>query len=111
MTRRDQHEQFMTQPACAACHRLIDPLGYSLEHFDVAGDYRDLDNGIEVDASGEYSNASGISYRFTDTTDLAPQLAVSCEVARQRSADPEPSTGERSSSGLRARELLVVCAR
>ena len=40
-------------PACATCHNLMDPIGFGLENFDWLGRWRDTDNGVPVDASGE----------------------------------------------------------
>ncbi|MCB9765806.1 MAG: DUF1592 domain-containing protein [Alphaproteobacteria bacterium] len=50
-TLRDQLEQHMTDPTCASCHQLMDPVGFALEHFDAAGQRRELDNGQNIDAS------------------------------------------------------------
>jgi hypothetical protein len=38
--------------ACAACHRLIDPVGFALERFDAVGRWRATDEGRPVDAAG-----------------------------------------------------------
>jgi hypothetical protein len=41
-------------PACAACHKLMDPMGFALEHFDWNGRWRDKESdGSPIDASGE----------------------------------------------------------
>jgi hypothetical protein len=53
LTTRQRFEQHATQPACAGCHQLMDPIGFGLEHFDATGRWRDLDNGLPVDSSGE----------------------------------------------------------
>jgi hypothetical protein len=45
-------------PSCAGCHKIVDPLGLSLEHFDTAGAFRDTDNGVPIDASGELDGAA-----------------------------------------------------
>lgn len=79
MTDREKLEASLTNPACTACHTLIDPSGDSLEHFDDAGNYRALDNGKPVDASASITNPP---MEFEDFSSLAPQLAVSCEVAQ-----------------------------
>ncbi len=50
---RERMEQHRSNPACMSCHRVIDPLGLALEHFDVTGQYRIKDNGVPVDANGE----------------------------------------------------------
>ena len=49
---RERMEQHRRNPACATCHSRIDPLGFALENFDGIGQYRTLDDGSPVDASG-----------------------------------------------------------
>jgi hypothetical protein len=39
------------QPACASCHRRIDPLGFALENYDAIGAWRDAQGGKPVDAA------------------------------------------------------------
>lgn len=41
MTMRQRMEQHRASPSCAACHRLMDPVGFSLENFDGLGRWRD----------------------------------------------------------------------
>lgn len=53
-TVRDKLEKHRTDPVCAGCHALIDPLGLALEHFDGMGRYRDIDGDVPVDATGEF---------------------------------------------------------
>lgn len=38
--------------SCATCHNLMDPVGFSLEHYDAVGRWRDRDGDAPVDASG-----------------------------------------------------------
>lgn len=79
-TRRQALVQSMENPACAGCHRLIDPLGFSLEHFDELGDYRALDAGQQVDASGTYQLPwSNKTMTFRDFDDLAQQVKDGCD--------------------------------
>lgn len=52
-TLRQRMEQHRTDPNCAACHKMMDPLGFALENFDAVGRWRDTDNGEPVDARGE----------------------------------------------------------
>lgn len=42
-----------SNPACASCHRFMDPIGLALENFDGAGTYRSQENGVAIDATGE----------------------------------------------------------
>ena len=52
LTVRERMEEHRKNPACASCHRMIDPLGLALENFDVTGRWRIKDNGFPVDAAG-----------------------------------------------------------
>jgi hypothetical protein len=50
---RDRIARHRTNPACASCHAMMDPLGLSLENFDMTGRWRDVDETLTpVDASG-----------------------------------------------------------
>jgi hypothetical protein len=40
MTNRDRLQVHLSNPACASCHNLIDPIGYGLENFDGVGAHR-----------------------------------------------------------------------
>lgn len=60
-TLRQRMEQHRTDPGCAACHRLMDPLGFGLENYDPVGGWRTADGDSEVDASGELPD--GRSFR------------------------------------------------
>jgi hypothetical protein len=50
-TVRERMELHRASPACASCHRMIDPIGLALEHFDATGAWRIRDNGMPVDAA------------------------------------------------------------
>jgi Protein of unknown function (DUF1592)/Protein of unknown function (DUF1588)/Protein of unknown function (DUF1585)/Protein of unknown function (DUF1587)/Protein of unknown function (DUF1595) len=52
LTVRERMEEHRKSPACASCHRVIDPLGLALENFDPTGKWRIKDAGVAVDASG-----------------------------------------------------------
>jgi hypothetical protein len=49
---RERLELHRTQPVCASCHKIMDPLGFSLENFDLIGKWRDTDGGAKIDSSG-----------------------------------------------------------
>jgi Protein of unknown function (DUF1592)/Protein of unknown function (DUF1588)/Protein of unknown function (DUF1587)/Protein of unknown function (DUF1585)/Protein of unknown function (DUF1595)/Cytochrome C oxidase, cbb3-type, subunit III len=40
LTMRQRMEQHRANPTCAACHRLMDPLGFALENYDGLGSWR-----------------------------------------------------------------------
>lgn len=52
-TLREQLELHRADPSCAACHRVMDQLGFGLEQFDAIGRHRTRDGEAVVDASGE----------------------------------------------------------
>jgi hypothetical protein len=49
---REQLEWHRRNPACATCHRNMDPLGFGLENYDAIGRWRDHDGTFAVDATG-----------------------------------------------------------
>jgi len=52
LTVRERMEEHRKNPACASCHRVIDPIGLALENFDATGRWRIKDNEAPVDAVG-----------------------------------------------------------
>lgn len=51
-TLRQQLELHRADPSCAACHRVMDQLGFGLEQFDAVGQFRADQSEAEIDASG-----------------------------------------------------------
>lgn len=52
-TLRERMEFHRSNPTCAACHTIMDPVGFSLENFDLVGKWRDMDGKTKVDATAE----------------------------------------------------------
>jgi len=52
-TAREQFTEHRTNPVCAMCHDVLDPLGLPFEHYDGIGQWRDLDQGQNIDVTGE----------------------------------------------------------
>ena len=50
---RAQMEAHRANPVCAGCHAMMDPLGFSLEHFNAIGQWRVADGNFPIDASGK----------------------------------------------------------
>jgi mono/diheme cytochrome c family protein len=38
---------------CASCHKIMDPIGFALENFDMVGTWREVDGKTPIDASGQ----------------------------------------------------------
>jgi mono/diheme cytochrome c family protein len=59
LSMRERMEEHRTNPVCANCHKLMDPIGLSLENFDAVGAWRNRDGdtvramGTPIDASGQ----------------------------------------------------------
>jgi len=50
--------------SCAGCHSLVDPIGFGLENYDVAGRYREHDDGLPecvIEGSGEIVEVGSFS--------------------------------------------------
>jgi mono/diheme cytochrome c family protein len=55
LTMRERMEEHRKNPVCAGCHKIMDPIGLSLENFDAVGAWRTRDGGTlgpEINASG-----------------------------------------------------------
>jgi mono/diheme cytochrome c family protein len=55
---RQRLEQHRASPTCAACHAVMDPVGFSLENFDLIGEYRAEDEGVPVNATGTLADGT-----------------------------------------------------
>jgi len=50
---RARMEQHRNNAVCSACHKIMDPIGFSLENFDLVGRWRTEESGTRIDASGQ----------------------------------------------------------
>jgi hypothetical protein len=50
---RERLEEHRTNPVCASCHKMMDPIGFALENFDPVGAWRINDSGFPIDAHGK----------------------------------------------------------
>jgi hypothetical protein len=70
---RQRMEQHRADPMCSSCHSVMDPVGFSLEHFDGIGAWREKDGSFPVDASGllpsgeKFTGAEGLIRLISDT--------------------------------------------
>jgi hypothetical protein len=60
-TVRQRLERHRTAPSCAMCHEIMDPIGFSLENFDLVGRWRDHDGASAVDTSGKLVDGTPLS--------------------------------------------------
>ncbi len=57
---RERLEQHRSNPACAGCHRAMDPPGFALENFDGIGQWRTKEPGGAIDPSGELADGTPV---------------------------------------------------
>jgi hypothetical protein len=58
---RERMEAHRANPACATCHRVMDPIGFALEHFDAVGRWRlTTEAGTLVDAKGVLADGTAV---------------------------------------------------
>ena len=55
---RQRTEEHRANPVCAACHKMMDPIGFALENFDAVGVWRTNDSGFKIDPSGTMFDGS-----------------------------------------------------
>jgi hypothetical protein len=122
-TERERLAAHRNNASCAACHTLMDPIGFGLENFDASGRWRNLEGGKPVDASGEITGTD-VAGPFVGPIELAKKLAQSQDVekclvsnwslfAKGRPETKEDACGTQSlvqqfrTSGRNLRELLL----
>jgi hypothetical protein len=59
-TMRERMEEHRANPVCASCHKIMDPIGLSMENFDAVGKWRTEDGGHPIDATGELMDGTKI---------------------------------------------------
>lgn len=80
-TTRQRAEQHL-EPACAACHQHLDPIGFLLEGFDPVGRQRATDGGLPVDTRGAIRGTRASDAVLAGAVPLARHLAASDDVRR-----------------------------
>lgn len=126
---RDVFSQHATDPSCAGCHRLMDPIGFGFGHYDGMGKYLDNENGNTIDAKGEVVGVgAALDGPFEGAVELAQKLASSgvvepcfaVQVARYAFGRAETMSDACSlqdayatfvDSGFQIRELMAAIAR
>jgi hypothetical protein len=79
LTTRERFSQHSKDQFCAACHKLMDPIGLGFESFDAVGRWRSDENGKPVDATGELFDTD-VDGPFDGAAALADKLAHSAQV-------------------------------
>ncbi len=64
-TARERLSAHATNPVCAGCHKITDPIGLAFENFSASGTYRTTEHGAKIDTAGEYKGV-----KFSGPVDL-----------------------------------------
>ena len=81
-TARNRLQAHATDPACAGCHKLMDPIGLAMEKFDGAGQMRETENGVPIDTSGEINGIKFADAKGLGQAMRADPAATACVVSR-----------------------------
>ena len=133
VTMREQMEAHRANPVCASCHRMMDPLGLALEHFDQAGRWRTVEESFDsrsasfapIDASGampdgtQFVGADGLRKVLLDRSDrfVATMIEKLLTYALGRGLEPYDMPAvravarEAASDGHRLSSIIVGVVR
>ncbi len=121
-TTRDRLTIHRKNPVCAGCHRITDPIGLALENFDGAGQYRAVEKGVAIDASGsldghDFSDPAGLGQALHDHPSLPSCLvrraygyAVGAPLKDRDTELVNQFTKQFAAGGYRLRDLLQTIA-
>jgi Protein of unknown function (DUF1588)/Protein of unknown function (DUF1592)/Protein of unknown function (DUF1585)/Protein of unknown function (DUF1595) len=99
-TARDRLKAHATNPVCAGCHKIMDPVGLAFEDFDGSGRWRTTEQGQRIDTRGvfegrSYDDAAGLSQLLSNNTAVESCLinrVYSYGVARPLTAQDRATT-------------------
>jgi uncharacterized protein DUF1592/uncharacterized protein DUF1588/uncharacterized protein DUF1595/uncharacterized protein DUF1585/uncharacterized protein DUF1587 len=122
-------EAHRTNPACATCHELFDPLGFAFENYDAVGKWRTSDGAGPIDAKVELTHTATLDGKAAaNAVELMRLLAGADEVrdcmarqwmrfalGRDDAKEDEPSLAAAikafKAGGAKLPDLLVALAR
>lgn len=77
LTMREKVSQLTKNASCMGCHSVINPWGFSLEHFDAVGRWRTVDNSKPINAVAEFETDDGRNVKLTGPRDVANYAVAS----------------------------------
>jgi hypothetical protein len=79
---RDRFKAHTDNAGCAACHTLMDPIGFSFERFDAMGRYRESERGGFALTGEGALTGTDVDGPFVGPVELGKKLAASASVRR-----------------------------
>lgn len=97
-TARQRLTAHATEAMCAGCHKITDPMGFALENFDTAGEFRTNEHGAPIDASGSLNgkNFDGVQQLAQVVKDAPGTTACLINRAFSYGTQRKPSKEERA---------------
>jgi hypothetical protein len=83
-SQRVQLEAHVSNPTCAGCHNVMDPIGFGLEHFDGIGHWRDTDGTAAIDATGQLPNGQTFDGALQMVSELKQQASTISDCVTQK---------------------------
>jgi hypothetical protein len=80
VTTRQRFEDHSSSPCAAACHSILDPLGFAYENYDAVGAWRTMDMGQPVNAAATVE-LDGKKVNFANGIELGSLMAGSKDAA------------------------------
>jgi hypothetical protein len=81
LTMREKVAQLTRPQACQSCHSVINPLGFSLEHYDAVGRFRLDEHDVPIDSVSDYTTDAGETVHLAGPRDVA-EFAAGSEQAQ-----------------------------
>jgi hypothetical protein len=119
-TARIRLDAHTTDPVCAGCHKITDPIGLPLERFDGIGAFRTQENAAKIDVSGSFDNvafqgADGVGKAIAGSQDAT--MCVTARVLEYATGRPsedgelvEKLESRFAADGYRLRKLIQTIA-
>jgi hypothetical protein len=60
-TLRQRLEEHRANPVCASCHKIMDPMGFALENYDLIGAWRDTEANVPIDSTGQLADGTPLN--------------------------------------------------
>lgn len=76
-TTRERFSMHQSGVTCKPCHQLIDNVGLGFEHYNGVGQWRDKEEGKDIDATGTVVEGGDLNGNFDGAIELAKKLSKS----------------------------------
>jgi len=71
-----------SEPLCAGCHKITDPMGFAMENFTTGARFRRFENGVEIDTTGSLNGKDFDGMQELATVVRNDPAATSCLIRR-----------------------------